>query len=333
MVASKIVYISDSESIFPTEDIKMLSENYTISPVLLNLIEKDYIKMFKVGMTQIIPNIIKSDLSITWTADYHTLFTVFISRLFNKKSIVHISGMEVSNLPEINYGYQTTFLRRHAVRWILRNATAIIAPSGSYAQKAREFTKKPVYVVPNYADVDPNAPRTKKQPMVIMVATQYMNADDFVLLKGIGTYNKIAAEMPDVEFYLLGKIDETIRKSHPNLHYFGWVPHWIVLDYINLSKVYCQLSYTESFGVSLLEALQSDCIPVVTDKDGMAELVEDNGYKIKYGDWETAVKDIREALKDTDEHTKYSAYYRLKYSRDSRKQNLTNVIHKVIGAK
>jgi glycosyltransferase involved in cell wall biosynthesis len=328
----KIAYVADSESIFPIEDIKLLSEHYTVTAVPINLIEKNYVKMLKIGLTRIIPATLKSNVSITWTADYHTFFTVLVSKLFMKKSIVHISGMEVANFPEINYGYQTKFIRGHIVRWILRNASAIIVPSESYAKKTRILTKKPVYVVPNYSDVTTENMLPKKEPMVIMVANQYMNSKDFSALKGITMYNALAYRMQDIPFYLIGEIKEDIRESCKYLHYYGSVPHWIVIDYLKLSKVYCQLSYTESFGVSLLEALQAGCIPVVVNKDGMAELVENNGYKIDYNDTSAAVKAIREALTAT-KIPDYAEYYRSKYTKENRKEDLSKVIEKVVGAK
>ena len=55
------------------------------------------------------------------------------------------------------------------------------------------------------------------------------------------------------------------------------MPHEEVLYWMNLSKVYCQLSKTESFGVSIIESMIMGCIPVITNVDNLSEIIDANG--------------------------------------------------------
>jgi len=326
MKPPKLIVIVDEKSHFSLSDIDLLRDNYPMIPVFLDLIEKDFLKLFKIGMLQIIPGILKSDISITWFVDYHTVFVVFFSKLFRKKSVVIIGGHEVCNMPEINYGYQRLLFRGFIVRWVLRNATAMVIPSRSYAEKVQDLVALPAHVIPLYSRPDNFALSEEKTKSIVMVANQYLTRDDYISLKGIATYDKVAKELPEYPFYLIGRTDPQIREMFTNIRYPGEMNHGELLKVLAKTKVYCQLSYTESFGVSLLEALQSGCIPVVTGKDGMKELVNGNGYSVTYGDVESTVKAIRNAFISPEDRTGIAHQYQNDYSQDRRRTELMKLI-------
>ena len=60
------------------------------------------------------------------------------------------------------------------------------------------------------------------------------------------------------------------------------------------AKVYCQISVSESFGVSLLEAMACGCIPVVTDVDAMPMIVGASGVVISDN---PSMEEIEKAIK------------------------------------
>ena len=333
MKSPKLVVIVDEKSYFSLEDAALLSHDYEIMLIYLNLIEKDFLKMFNIGISKIIPSILKSDISITWFVDYHTVFVVFFSKLFRKKSLVIVGGHEICNMPEINYGYQRLIVRGFIARWVLRNATGIIVPSLSYSKKVLELVKLPSSVVPLCSKPDNYAFREEKSKSVVMVANQYLGRADYISLKGIDTYDKVAKQLNEYPFYLIGRTDPQIKEIFPNLIYLGEMKHDELIKTLSKSKVYCQLSYTESFGVSLLESLQSGCIPVVTDKDGMKELVQENGYKVPYGDVESAVTAVRKALHSDEDRTEIAKHYQKNYSKERRRTDFMELIGSIYGDK
>ena len=321
-----LLFVVDEKANFSLEDISLLSNDYNLIPIHLNLIEKDYLKMFRIGVTKIIPGILKSDITITWFVDYHAVFVVFFSRLFRKKSIVIVGGHEICNMPEINYGYQRVLLRGFIARWILRNATSIVVPSYSYSEKVMDLVTLPSWVIPMCSKPDDYALDEKKTKSVVMVANQYLNRADYISLKGIATYNNVAEHLYEYPFYLIGRTDPEIKEMFPHLIFLGEMKHPELLKTLAKSKVYCQLSYTESFGVALLEAIQSGCIPVVTDKDGMKEVVQENGYKVPYGDVELTVAAVREALDSDEDRTGIARRYQENCSEKQRRIDFGEVI-------
>ena len=333
MKSPKLVFIVDEKSNFSLEDSALLSHDYGLMPIYLNLIEKDFLKMFNIGISKIIPGILKSDISITWFVDYHTVFVVFFSKLFRKKSIVLVGGHEICNMPEINYGYQRLFFRGFIARWVLRNATTIVVPSLSYSKKVLDLVNLPSYVVPLCSKPDNYALREEKTKSVVMVANQYLDRADYISLKGIATYDKVAKQLNEYPFYLIGRTEPQIKELFSNLIYLGDMKHDESMKSLAKSKVYCQLSYTESFGVSLLESLQSGCIPVVTDKDGMKELVLENGYKVPYGDVESTVAAVRNALHSNEDRTEIAKQYQNNYSKEQRRIDFRELIRSIYGDK
>lgn len=326
---TSIVYVGDIKSIFSKDDVALLSRDYVVYPVFIDLVGKNYLKLIKSAFFEILPGIVNSDISITWTADLHTAYVVLMSKLLRKPSVVIVGGYEVCDMPEINYGLQTTKFRGWVVRWVLRNATCIIVPSVAYQYKVKDLVNVTSKIVSNCSEI-PNIPIEKKLPIVVTVAGQYGNADDFIALKGLFTYDAIAKSMPGILFYHIGYVDDNVKKRCGNITFIGNKDRNEIGDLLNKAKVYCQLSYTESFGVALLEAMQFGCVPVVTDADGMAELVRDNGYKIKYGDVKAGVESVKNALNDNKDRSKIISSMMEKYSKEQRKSSIMDIITDVI---
>ena len=55
MKSPKLVLVVDEKSHFSVEDIALLRNDYELIPIYLNLIEKDFLKTFNIGVSKIIP--------------------------------------------------------------------------------------------------------------------------------------------------------------------------------------------------------------------------------------------------------------------------------------
>jgi glycosyltransferase involved in cell wall biosynthesis len=77
----------------------------------------------------------------------------------------------------------------------------------------------------------------------------------------------------------------------------GFVEDEELIRWYQRAKVYVQLSLYESFGMSLAEAMLCECVPVVTDRGALPEVVGDTGFFVPYGDEKATAEGIRAALR------------------------------------
>jgi len=119
--------------------------------------------------------------------------------------------------------------------------------------------------------------------------------------KGMETFVRSAAEVPDVPFVLAGghKPDAiaALRKIAPsNVSFPGHLSDGDLLDLLARAKVYVQASYNEGFGLAVAEAMASECVPVVTRAGSLPEVVGDTGFYVTVDDAKETGGAIREAL-------------------------------------
>lgn len=288
----KLAFIYNHSSSFIRQDAEILARHFQVEEV-------NYIGPSDIP--RIARAIWRSDVTFSWFASGHSFLAVLFSILFKKKSVIVAGGYDVAFAPEINYGQYTQGLQKRMYSdFVLKNADIILAVS--------EFTKsellsrqrpKRVEIVYNGIDTDKFKPEGKKEELVMTVASGLGNV---IKLKGIDSFLKAANYLPDKKFLILGLSDhdkETIHSQNSigNLEIHGRVSHKELIGYYQRAKVYSQLSYRESFGIALAEAMACGCIPVVTARGAMPEVVGDTGYYVPYGDEKATADGIRDALK------------------------------------
>jgi glycosyltransferase involved in cell wall biosynthesis len=271
-----IYFAGTMQSTFIQQDADLLSENHklTIFDFSKHTASFSNIHKFLFYSACEWNNVRKSDVVVLWFADYIALPFIIWAKLFCKPIITHVGGWEVYSAPEINYGNQLNPIRGAATRWILRNSNICVVPSKSYQQITKKVeSESNVVVIPNSIDTGLcESPLPIKNGVVTALTSMKFTR----LLKGIPTFEKATQGMNS-------KIIEN-------------VPHHELIKILKVSKVYCQLSYTESFGVTLVEAMACGCIPVVADRDALPEIVGECGYIVPYGDVRETRRCIQHAL-------------------------------------
>ena len=96
----------------------------------------------------------------------------------------------------------------------------------------------------------------------------------------------IARRMPRVNFAIIGSVTpeksyyETLRKAAPINVSFVLVPLRKAKDTLGKAKVYVHTALNEHFGITIVEAMASGCVPVVHNSGGPREIVSDGvGYR------------------------------------------------------
>jgi len=278
-------------SSFIKNDYDILSNHYSVEEVKVESLK---------DMPRLASAIMRCDISFTWFAAEHAFPAMILSRGLGKKSIVVAGGYDVAGEPEISYGqFAMGWNERTCSRFSLNNADVVLAVS--------EFTKNEVLkrarprrleVLYNTVDIEKFYPKGRKEDLVLTVASKVPNV---VKLKGLDAFVKAAAGLPKVKFEIVGPHLEDMISDLPcdppkNLYFPGYLSQEELVRHYQRAKVYCQLSYRESFGMALAEAMACGCVPVVTDRGALPEVVGDTGFYVPYGDVEETSEGIKRAL-------------------------------------
>ena len=275
-----IYFAGYMQSVFIQQDADLLSENHklTIFDFSKHAASFSNIHKFLFYSACEWNNVRKSDVVVLWFADYPALPFIIWGKLFHKPIITHVGGWEVYSAPEINYGNQLNPIRGAATRWILRNSTINICMSEAYKNIILACEPRShVRVIPGWVDVECDVSKLEKDDSII---TALISIKFTERLKGIPIFLEATKS-------LNARVIENV--SHDEL-----------ISILKKTCVYCQLSYTESFGMTLLEAMSCGCIPVVSDRDALPEVVGDCGYVVPYGDVEATRQAVLKALESKD---------------------------------
>lgn len=277
----------------------------------------------------------KADALYCWFADYHTLIPTIIYRLFGKKVYVVAGGYDVGYLPELNYG-----ARMRPARWFCAGRTFryanMVLPVSQYAyRQLQELTggkHAPATVVYNGVLTErfPSSISTERKPIAITVSqgdsiTEYRR-------KRLDLFIDIAKHLPEFTFRLIGPtgaaLDQAKRDGEgvANLRIeqgFVSLPDVIIPAYLE-AACYCQLSYEETFGMAVVEAMLCGCIPITSNGGALPEVTGRDGYDV--AQIERLISAIRSSLHVGAEEREHVRAYAQRFAAENRGTLLRSVV-------
>jgi glycosyltransferase involved in cell wall biosynthesis len=299
MPRPEILFLTSSLSSFADGDLRMLRKTYPVREVVTgggpagSLMQR-----LSLGL-EILSGVLRTDMAFSWFAHNHTYLAVMAAGLLGKKSLVVVGGYEVAKEPEIGYGALLDPGMAKKIRYIIENADCILAVSEFSRREILQVAgPRRIETVYNGIDTSVFSPGGRKENIVLTVC--FVSTEN-IRLKGLDTFIDAARHLPEVRFVLLGRaLDdalETLKRGAPdNVEFVGAVGQGELIEWYRRAKVYCQISYRESFGVALAEAMSCECVPVVTDRGALPEVVGDLGFVIPYADTRATVDAISRAL-------------------------------------
>jgi glycosyltransferase involved in cell wall biosynthesis len=316
----KVLFIYTDLSTFVEKDLNILRAEFEVIPFHYRG-KKDLIKLKK--------HVLTSDVNISWFVLGHATLAVFFSKISKKKCIVIAGGWDVVNMPEIGYGAMRGS-RIKKTRYALNNATKVIAVSESTKNWVLKWEERDdVITIYHGFNSEKFHPKGKKENLVITVGQ--LKNDVTVRVKGLATFVKTAKLLPDVKFVLIGDHDVKFAqqwraKAPSNLEIIDFTPVERLVKYFQKAKVYAQLSYQESFGCALAEAMLCQCVPVVTKRGAIPEVVGETGLYVEYGNCEDIAMKIRDAL-TSDKGIEARKRITKLFPIEKRKKELTDVVN------
>ncbi|MGC8594963.1 MAG: glycosyltransferase family 4 protein [Candidatus Kryptoniota bacterium] len=138
-------------------------------------------------------------------------------------------------------------------------------------------------------------------------------APDKDLMRVLDLFGTIASSFPDAAFSIIGRVSDAqiknivereVHRRRLNIRIIYNADDRALLKELESSKFYLHGRIFEHFGISVLEALQSGCLPFVHDSGGVKEIVTND--VLRYQDGNDLVRKILYLLENDDERKKVS---------------------------
>lgn len=330
-----ILYVYSHFASFVEADFDILSNDYNIDKYQFRakpgIINVAYFLLKQLVFLSI--HIWKYDVVYIWFADYHSLLPVFFAKILNKKSFIVNGGYDAARIKKINYGVFCSGIRGFFASYSMKNCTANL-PVSKYVERKVKYIapKSDTYLIYNCMNLTArDQTNPVKENIVLTVAI--VNNERTFLLKGINTFIETARILPQYRFVIIGIsksiVNQLIKESPVNLTIYDRIPHYELVTFYQKAKIYCQFSLTESFGVSIAEAMFYNCIPIVTNEGAMPEVVGDWGLIVKRDTFKIAasIEKILTSAPDNNQEL-MEEYIREKFSPELRKEKLLAVLNR-----
>ncbi|MCF8368131.1 MAG: glycosyltransferase family 4 protein [Bacteroidales bacterium] len=256
----------------------------------------------------VIWHIWSSNIVYIWFADFHAVFPAFFGRLVGKKVVIVVGGFDAADRKDLNYGVKTRIIGKISANISFRFASHLLPVTEfTFQDMLKNFNpgleKKSTIIYNCFSNIfhcDEESPRAN-QVVTICLARSKVT----IFRKGVDYYIDLARSMPDIKFYVVGVMKEAYQYlqsiSPPNVVLINRIPQPELKDILCKSKVICQFSRYEAFGIALLEGISSGCYPVGYNYGGTAEiLTESLGIMINKLDVEEGKTAIQAAMQKTD---------------------------------
>ena len=321
----KILFVYSNLATYVKKDIDILKSAHTVK-------EMQFLKF------RYLPAFYKEvrwcDITIAWFGYVQAFFAVLFSKLLGKKSIVVAGGWDVAKETEIGYGIFTSWKRKWYPLFAFKFTDLILAVSNftrlECIHNARANHNKIIVVYHGFmTDGSYEIDYSSKQELVITVCSSIRK--NTIITKGLELFVRSARYLPEVKFLLIasdsgdGSLGYLRDIASGNVTFSECLYGEDLISLYKKAKVYVQVSYRESFGCSLAEAMLYGCVPVVSRRAAIPEVVGDCGiYVDKLEPEEVALK-IKKAL-HSDLGRKASERIKTNFTLEKRRKELLEAV-------
>lgn len=290
----KILFVCQGWQSFVQKDFDVLREAYPTRGIQFRGVR---------DLPSVWRGVLWSDLTFSWFGKLHAFFAVFFSKMLGKRAIVVAGGDEVACEPEINYGMFACWWKTWCPLFIFRRADLVLSVSKFNRRETIENAKAdPSKVRLLYHGFNDQkwqrVDAVRKENLVLTVARV---TDETFRKKGLEMFVQSAGYLPDVPFVLVGPWPDgaigRLRAMAPsNVTFTGGLYGEDLIQMYSRAKVYAQVSVHESFGCSVAESMLCECVPVVSPRAALPEVVGNCGFYVDELTPEAVAAQIERAL-------------------------------------
>ncbi len=324
----KVFFSSSLWTPFIEEDYRIVSKYFPVRKLIAD----------KFAAILLIPlEVLRSDITFSWFGSVYAGYTVFLAKVFKKKSLIVVGGVDASKDAEINYGIWLSRWKSVVVRYAFRHADKLLTVDPFLEKEAKrlaEYDGANITTVATGYDAAAWSVGESKKQMVLCVAA--CQDEDRMKKKGIEKLFAAARALPDIPFQVIGIHNNLLPKvrllAPPNVEIISYVPRELLLPYYQHAKVYCQPSFTEGLPNTLCEAMLCGCIPVGTIAGGIPTAIGDAGFLVPYRDQDALVQALKTALSSSvSAGVKARQRILTEFTVERREQALLKVIRELAG--
>jgi glycosyltransferase involved in cell wall biosynthesis len=291
----RILFTSTEDTPFIREDVLFLEKSNDVR-VLKTIGWK--------SIYQIIKGVRGAQLTFTWFASVYSGLIVFLCRLFGKKSVIVVGGVDAARVPEFSYGIWISPWKSNFVRYAMVHADRLLVVNAFLRDQVvflACYGGENISVVPTGYDPVFWAPQevVREREVITVAACKDVPRAQ---IKGISFLLDTARVLPDTHFRIVGlehaAMEFILRlKPPPNVTITRYISRNELREVYRRASVYCQPSYYEGgLTNSLCEAMLCGCIPVGTSVGGIPEAIDGLGYLVQHGDVSALASALQKAL-------------------------------------
>jgi len=324
---------------------KLLAENYSIQDIKIlqelghEVILADSFSKIPFGC----------DLYFSWWAS-GSILPLIKAIISNKPIIVVAGGNEVmlyrDSLDGVSGGYLCTPLyKKIATKIVLRWAAKVLIVSKFMKNDALRLGAKDPVVVHNCVDTEIFKPAKNNERKYVL--SIFRLEEGTIKLKRGEIFIKAIAEVikifPDQEFIVIGKKGDAFTRLSKLIHelgieknvkLMGEIPNSEVLKWLQQTKLYVQISDTETFGLAIAEAMSCEVPVLVSNRGAIPEVVGELGRYVDHNDVQSVASGMIHylSLPDAEQRALGSSLRRRieeKFPYEKRKESIKKMINSI----
>ncbi len=287
----RVAFVASADSTFVQRDRQILGEAFLVHNVAWR------------GKRSILPllwAVLRSDVTFSWFALDHAYGACRLARILGKKSVVVVGGVDAAKVPELGYGAHLVQGVAARSRFALAHSDRVLVVDDSLREDiARNAgVRRPeIITVPLGFDTEQFRPDGRVRTTVLTAGI--VNSVN-LRRKGLETFVRTAALLPDLPFVLVGAdsnpATDRLRSLAPsNVEFLPVVSPERLLEEYRRARVYVQVSLNEGLPSALGEAMACGCVPVGTQVAGIPHLIGGTGFYVRPEDPEATARAIRAA--------------------------------------
>lgn len=297
---NKCLFVYTSNAPFVRNDGQFLKKYFDVREYYFNL-EKSPVKLIKnlfLFAFYVFFSIPKINFVYTWFTDYHSPIVILWAILFKKPIYTVVGGYEVEYIPNLKYGGLKNFIRKNLIIFCLNHATKLLVVSAYTLRKTRNLIKHErielVYNGIDLTNINYKDIKNGKDKKYFLTVGNF-KSEQILKLKGIDKFLQLAEILKEETFVIIGvptSLHHCIRKKNTNVIIKPHMPFKELKEYYLKSKYYLQLSETESFGMSVLEALSFGVVPILSNRGALPEIFSKCSILIDMDNFDAELKII-----------------------------------------